>query len=272
MPELPEVEQVVRSLASELVGLQITDLEVRHPAVLHRPAGDVDAFRRGLVGRTILAVRRRGKYIVIDLDQGHLICHLRMTGRLLLQAAEETAGRHRHWLAALSDGRYLVYDDVRRFGGFFLVDEDREALAALGVEPLDPAWRAEDLYRALKRRHLPIKSFLMDQKEIAGIGNIYADEALFRAGIRPRKSSDRLTRREATALHEALQRVLTEAIAMGGSTIRDYVDGHGEAGGFQTQHQVYGLGGQPCKVCQHTLKSIKIGGRTTVYCPHCQKS
>lgn len=275
MPELPEVEQVVRSLRGDLLGRSMVSLEVFHTAVLHEPLGDEEAFQEALTDRVIQGVRRRGKYILLDLDQGHLICHLRMTGKLMVVSQASTRSAHRHLQIHLSDGRLLVYDDVRRFGGFALVKEDplkMPPLNRLGVEPLDEAWSGEVLYQRLRGRAVPIKNFLLDQHEIAGIGNIYADEALFRAGIRPRKRSNRLTRREAATLFEAIQTVLQEAIRLGGSTIRDYRDGHGEAGSFQDFHQVYGRAGKPCFICHHLLKRIQIGGRTTVYCPHCQRS
>lgn len=275
MPELPEVETVRRSLSAMIVGHTVTAVTVRRAGQVWRPA-DPEAFATALTGQSILAIDRRGKQLIVHWSGGYdMVVHLRMTGKLLVRAGAATPDKHDHILWQLDDGRTLVYNDVRTFGGCALWQEnpyDHPPLSELGIEPLDTAFDGPWLYDATRGHRATIKGFLLDQHRIAGIGNIYADEALFRAGIRPRKAAGRLTRKESEALATAVRQVLQEAIAAGGSSIRDYVDAHGESGHFQDAHFVYGRGGRPCKVCGTTLKKITVAGRTTVYCPHCQKA
>lgn len=274
MPELPEVETVCRGLRRHLVGRCITAVSVRQPDILHdgRTLEDFAAF---LEGRRILAVERRGKYILFVLDAGWLVCHLRMTGKLLWRSGPAEDGKHTHARFTLDDGSTLLYDDVRRFGGFTCWSQDPRLappLSALGPEPLSDAFDADWLWKSTRKRRRPIKTHLLDQSVACGIGNIYADEILFRAGVRPRKSAARLTRKECAAIVQATKDVLSEAIRAGGSTIRDYRDSDARAGSFQLAHQVYGRAGKPCQRCGTLLKSVSVGGRSSVYCPHCQKS
>lgn len=275
MPELPEVETVCRGLRRHLLGRTITEVVVRSEAVIHMPGVDGETFARALCGKNIQAVERRGKYIILVLDGCWLVCHLRMTGKLLVRGEMKEAGKHDHVLFYLDDGCILLYEDVRRFGGFVLSETSpylSVPLSKLGPEPLTEAFEEEGFYQSCRNRNRPIKSHLLDQGVVAGIGNIYADEILFRAGVRPRKSAARITRAEAATLVTATKVVLEEAVQAGGSTIRDYVDSDNRRGAFQLKHQVYGRAGEPCRRCGSVLKSVTVGGRSSVYCPHCQKS
>lgn len=274
MPELPEVETVCRGLRAHLPGRRITRVIVRSQDVIHQPLSAED-FAGALTGQRFCKIERRGKYILLVLDGGWLVCHLRMTGKLLVRDGEAAPGKHTHVIFALDDGTQLFYDDVRRFGGFTFSHDDpckQPPLAELGPEPLSQAFDADAFRTTCRGRRRPVKAHLLDQHVVAGIGNIYADEILFRAGVRPRKSAARLTGKECAAIVSATKDVLREAIAVGGSTIRDYVDSEMHAGSFQLAHQVYGRAGKPCLRCGTILKSVSVGGRSSVYCPHCQKS
>lgn len=274
MPELPEVEMVCSGLRAHLPGRRILRLEVRCADVIHQ-ALTAETFAAALEGKTFQHIERRGKYIVLVLDDAWLACHLRMTGKLLLHTESAAPGKHTHIIFRLDDGSQLFYDDVRRFGGFIYSQEDpllQPPLNTLGPEPLSDDFSATLFYESCRGRKRPVKSHLLDQHVVAGIGNIYADEILFRAGVRPRKCAARLTKKECAAIVCATKTVLTEAISAGGSTIRDYVDSEMRAGSYQLAHQVYGRAGKPCRRCGATLKSVVVGGRSSVYCPHCQKS
>ncbi len=274
MPELPEVETVCRGLQAQILGRCIESVEVRNADVIHQDLAP-EEFAARLRGRSICSIERRGKYILIVLDQGWLVCHLRMTGKLLVRAQEAAPELHTHVVFALDGGLALHYNDVRRFGGFtFTQDDPRLAppLSELGPEPLSAAFDAAVLFASARGRKRPVKTHLLDQHVVCGIGNIYADEILFRAGIRPKKSAARLTKADCDALVRATKEILSAAIDAGGSTIRDYVDSSMRAGSFQLAHQVYGRAGKPCYSCGSILKSVNVGGRSSVYCPHCQKS
>ncbi|MFP5522080.1 bifunctional DNA-formamidopyrimidine glycosylase/DNA-(apurinic or apyrimidinic site) lyase [Peptococcus simiae] len=276
MPELPEVETVRRGLADKLVQARIETVRVSLPKQVKRPQGDARAFSQGLCGRTIQAIDRRGKYLVFTLSGGHwLVAHLGMSGRLLVKSSQALPAAHTHIILTFDRGLALHYQDVRQFGGLALWTADpylQAPLAKLGPEPLSDDFTAEGLYQKSRGRKLAVKSFILDQKIIAGVGNIYADEALFRAGLRPRKAAGRLSRKDCQGLHRAICQVLEEGIAAGGSSIRDYVGADGHTGGYQLTHRVYGRKGQACLVCGRPLKSIIVGGRSSVYCPHCQSS
>lgn len=275
MPELPEVETVCRGLRRHIIGRTITEVVVRSDSVIHDQTMSAEVFVARVKGRTVCEVKRRGKYILLKLDEIWLICHLRMTGKLLFQSATEQPTKHDHVIFYLDDGNALFYEDVRRFGGFHLRAEDvmtTEPISKLGPEPLEEAFCAEYLFESTRKRKRSIKAHLLDQGIVAGIGNIYADEILFSAGVRPRKSAMRLSRVEAQAIVDASKHILSEAIIAGGSTIRDYVDSESREGTFQLSHQVYGRAGRPCKHCGTVLKCVAVGGRSSVYCPRCQKS
>lgn len=284
MPELPEVETIARGLARELIDAEVLAVELAYPPIVRT---DQATFLARMPGRRFVSVRRRGKLLLLDLDDGSILAvHLRMTGRLFLPPStlgreDELCEFHRPWQdkhtharLLLSDGRFLVYHDVRKFGGLALFETAAELnawpfMAGLGPEPLEiPEAVFVERFRRSRGR---IKSLLLDQKRIAGIGNIYADESLFRAGILPDAQADTLSKKRLAALHGHVQDVLQEAIAACGSSIRDYRDADGDAGSFQNKFQVYGRAGGACLRCKAVLAKATVAGRTSVYCPICQK-
>lgn len=268
MPELPEVETVCRTIAPHVVGRRILRVEVREHR-LRRPV-EADLPRR-LAGRTVLAVSRRAKYILLDVGGGlRWVVHLGMSGRFCV--GEPPPGTsHVHVLAELEGGVRLYFRDPRRFG-LMLVSSDDADLGAIGVEPLGPEFDGELLWR-LSRRHrrVTVKTLLMDGRAIAGVGNIYANEALHHAGIRPGRRCARLTRLEASRLADAVRAVLERAIASRGSSLLDYRDGDGNAGEFQRSLYVYERADEPCRACDTIIRRVVIGGRGTFYCPRCQR-
>lgn len=274
MPELPEVETIARGLDRRVRGEAIESVWLgKHPEPLKSAARQI---AEALTGTRIAQVKRVGKHIVFDLAPGsphngnasaQWIVHLGMTGRMLVSSPDEDVPKHTHAIARLSSGRELRFVDPRRFGRLSVVSE--QAFTGPGTEPLtvSPGEFAE-LFRG---RKTPIKSALLNQKLLHGVGNIYADESLFRAGIRPRRQAGGLTRAELTRLHAAVKQVLKEAIKLGGSSVSDYVDAEGREGFFQLQHRVYMRTGKPCLVCKRPIKRIVLGGRSTHFCPKCQK-
>ncbi len=271
MPELPEVETIARGLDKRAAGDVIESVWIgsRTQPLKSRP----DEIAKMLEGARLKAVRRVGKHIAADLEnqdgspRGQWIIHLGMTGRVLICSPEIEVPKHTHLIARLRSGRELRFVDPRMFGKLQVVPAD--TFAAPGKEPLDIGF---ELFSALfRKRKTPIKSALLNQKLLSGIGNIYADEALFRAGVRPRRRAASLTRNELHKLYEAIPVVLKEAIAAGGSSVSDYVDAAGEEGFFQLQHRVYGREGEPCLVCKTPIKRIVISGRSSHYCPKCQR-
>jgi formamidopyrimidine-DNA glycosylase len=274
MPELPEVETVARGVHDRVRGQRILDvwLGSRREPFNTPPA----RLAKGLEGRTILAVRRIGKHIVADLADGNgaapvaqWIVHLGMTGRLLVTTPDAPVVAHTHARAALSSGRELRFVDPRRFGRLELrLFPKDQPFAAPGAEPL--AIQADAFAALFRGRKLAIKAALLNQSLLAGVGNIYADESLFHAALRPRRLAGRLTRAELERLRIALQDVLHRAIARGGSSVSDYVDANGVRGFFQLEHCVYQRTGEPCLVCATPIRRIVVAGRSTHYCPTCQ--
>ncbi len=271
MPELPEVETVCRGLEKILQNkpvikrVRLLRKDLRFPIPPRLP--------RALSGEVIIGVRRRAKYLLFDTESVILLNHLGMTGSWRLLARNEELGKHDHCLIELADGRVLAFRDPRRFGLLDLIKPGQEAvhprLKDLGVEPLD-GFSAELLLVKSRKRKVPIKVLLMNQKIVVGIGNIYASEVLFRAGVRPTRSSGTLTRGECARIVEAVKKVLVSAIRAGGSSIRDYRNLGGEEGGFQDQHLVYERAGEPCSICKTAIKSKVMAGRSTYWCPRCQ--
>lgn len=277
MPELPEVETVVRSVRDHLTGRRIESAQLTSPFVT---AGDRKAVARRLEGRVIESVERRGKFIVIALAAGNgvpdpsagtLLIHLGMTGRLLVGPAAEAADPHDygvfHLDHAAESGR-LVYRDPRQFGTIEWFPGVPARIARLGPEPLQIP--LDEFLQRLKRRGR-IKSLLLNQAFLAGLGNIYVDESLFAAGIHPLAEAQRISRPRASRLHTAIQGILAHAIRLGGSSISDYVDGRGEKGWFQVEHRVYGREGEPCKTCGAAIRKILVVQRGTHYCAKCQR-
>ncbi|HET7873783.1 MAG TPA: bifunctional DNA-formamidopyrimidine glycosylase/DNA-(apurinic or apyrimidinic site) lyase [Terriglobales bacterium] len=270
MPELPEVETIANGLDRRIAGDRIETVWIgRKPEPLKSRPGEI---ARVLEGASIQRVRRVGKHIVFDLARngagagGQWIVHLGMTGRMVVADPAREQAKHTHLVARLASGRELRFVDPRRFGR---LEVRPEQFKGPGAEPLSIT--AEDFARLFHRSKAPIKAALLNQRLLAGVGNIYADESPFRAGIRPRRRAHKLTREELAKLHAALQEVLHEAIAAGGSSVSDYVDADGEEGFFQLQHRAYGREGEPCLVCKEPIKKIVLAGRGTHYCPKCQK-
>ncbi len=268
MPELPEVETFARELRPDLVGQRITAVEVRWPAIVatHPP----DAFAALLQETRILDVGRRGKYLLFPLNSGEtLIVHLRMTGRFFLAPTPQRE-KHVHLLMLLDNERWLHYQDVRKFGRFYLEEDPQQVLGKLGPEPLDPSWSSAAFWQALQKHRLPVKSALLDQRIVAGLGNIYADEALFAASIDPRRPANSLTRGDVSRLQAAIRNLLAAALRARGSSVSDYVPPNGVPGTFRAQHQVYRRTDEPCPHCGTPIRRLRIGGRSTHFCPHCQ--
>jgi formamidopyrimidine-DNA glycosylase len=274
MPELPEAETIVRDLRARVPGAAVLRVAVTHADVLHPGLTPAQLDRR-LRGRRITGVARRGKNVVLEFEGGlRLIVNLGMTGRVITTDAPRAAElRHVAVSIGLDDGRALLYDDARRFGDLDLRDESGWARrdAELGVEPLSAAFTPERLYELTRRSAMPIRNWLLDQRRVAGVGNIYAVEALFRAGVRPTRRARTLRRRECAALCDALRAVLQESIDARGTTISDYRDGSGEPGNFDQRLRAYGREALPCVTCGTRVKRIVLTNRSAFYCPACQK-
>jgi formamidopyrimidine-DNA glycosylase len=274
MPELPEVEVLRRSLEPHLVGDRIERVEVRN-AALREPV-DVRSLARRAAGRCVTALRRRAKYLLIDLEGGQtVVVHLGMSGRLTLADGSSPAELHEHAVLHLRSGRRLRFRDPRRFGLLFAGKTD--ALPAdphfvhLGVEPLEPGFDGALLAREAAGRRGPVKPFLMDATVVVGLGNIYATEAVFRAAIHPARSVGRIGRESWQRLAECSQAVLRQAIVQGGTTLNDFADGEGRSGYFQVSLGVYGREGEPCPRCGAAVRRRVQAGRSTFYCPRCQR-
>jgi formamidopyrimidine-DNA glycosylase len=287
MPELPEVEVVRQGLADKLVGQEFKSVVVRQSQLRWPIPANLP---EQLSQQKIISVGRRSKYLLIEVESGWLIVHLGMTGSLVWQNRADFANltrlaQHDHVLFELSRGE-LTYNDPRRFGAILWHPKHADfgsveptasdglasfkLFAKLGVEPLSGAFQVEAFFQATRGRSLSIKQFLLSGVAVVGVGNIYCSEALFRSGIRPTKAAGRLTRKQVGALHEQIRLTLAEAIAKGGSTLRDFVNSEGQSGYFQLDYFVYGRSGMACKRCTGTIKQIKQQQRSSFYCPGCQ--
>lgn len=272
MPELPEVETAARSLAAQVIGRRITAIEKLDWERMVETSTPAD-FRALLPGRSIAAVGRRAKWLLLTLDAGWtLALHLRMSGSVSVRAADEPADSYTHLVLALDDGRRLFFRDIRKFGRARLLDAAGLAAldASLGPEPLSDSFQAHSLARLLQGRRTPIKPLLLNQAVLAGLGNIYADESLWQARLHPLRPASSLQPGEIEALYQAICSVLTKAITHGGSTLRDYRDGYGQAGGNQEHFAVYQRAGQPCLRCGTPIVRMVVAQRGTHLCPQCQ--
>lgn len=273
MPELPEAETIVRGLRPHLIGRRIADVEVVHSDVLRIAP---EAFRPAVTGRTFEAVERRGKNVLMRLSGGRVLAvNLGMTGRLLplpAGASDAPDATHPAVRFLLEGGGALVFDDTRRFGTVECLGsaEWSARSARIGPEPLARGYSARDLHDALLRSRSPVRSWLLDQRRIAGVGNIYANEALYQAGIDPRRPARDVREDEARRLHRALRRVLREAIDSGGTTLRDYRTADGEQGRYARALRVYGREGLPCGRCGSTVERVVLTNRSAFLCPGCQ--
>ena len=271
MPELPEVETTRRGLERHLAGQQIARITVRDGRLRLPVPRRLPAL---LGGVTIRALARRGKYLLIDCGAGTLIIHLGMSGRLWLADPATLPGKHDHFDLVLANGTIVRLRDPRRFGLVLWQRGDplrHPLLARIGPEPLSVEFDGDSLHRSIRNRSAAIKQVLMDSRVVAGVGNIYANEALYRAGVNPKLAARRLTRSRCAILVEKIRETLAAAIAAGGSSLRDYVGSDGMAGNFQNEFLVYDRAGEPCATCGARLRGIRQGQRSTFYCPSCQR-
>jgi formamidopyrimidine-DNA glycosylase len=270
MPELPEVETTRRGIRGALVGRTIRAFDLRESRLRWTVAR---GLKKELAGQRVLDVRRRAKYLLIDLERGTLIAHLGMSGSLRVMPANAERILHDHYDLVLDSGQCLRFNDPRRFGSLHWCTGDpaqHALLAALGPEPFDEDFDATYLADRARRRKVAVKLFLMDQHTVVGVGNIYASEALYRAGIRPRRAAGRVRRAEWQKIVEAIRAVLGDAIRQGGTTLRDYVNADGTPGYFRQELFVYERSGEPCRRCGTTIRQLQQGQRSTYFCPTCQ--
>lgn len=273
MPELPEVETIRAFLDEHVRGKTITAIDLDLPRLIKNTTAD--RFQAALTSQTLEGVSRCGKYLFVHCSgPWSFLAHMRMTGSLLYEERPgQYAGRAIHITFTLSEGR-LLYRDIRTLGCMWLVPSDGptgvKGYDSLGPDAISPDFTTDRLYALLKGCHRPVKTLLLDQTKVAGLGNIYVDEALFQAGIRPMRHSDKVTKKEAVRLHEAIVAVLQEGLEHGGTTIRNFISGNGKEGQNQENLRVYGREGTPCTVCGTTIEYTKLNGRGTHYCPKCQ--
>jgi formamidopyrimidine-DNA glycosylase len=270
MPELPEVETTRRGIAPALEGREITALVVRDARLRWPVPPELPAQLRG---QTVRHVRRRGKYLLLETDNGSAMVHLGMSGSMRIVAADETPEKHDHFDIVTSSGDIIRYNDPRRFGSLLWAGKQPEQhplLSALGPEPLEAGFSGDYLWASARNRKVAIKQHIMNSKVVVGVGNIYASEALFRAGIHPKRSAGRIALPRMQELATQIRNVLSEAIRQGGTTLRDYRGGDGKPGYFKQQLLVYGRDGEPCKNCGDPIKHAVQGQRATYYCSNCQ--
>lgn len=268
MPELPEVETTLRGIEPYVVSQQITQLTVRQPALRWPVTENIENL---VQGQYIRCVKRRAKYLILQLDHGSLLIHLGMSGSLRIVDANQNLRKHDHIHMQLSSGYELRYHDPRRFGCWLWAADQHPQLRNLGPEPLSNQFNGDWLYQCSRGRKLAVKPFIMTNSVVVGVGNIYASEALFRSGIRPDRAATRIAKARYQQLAQHIKEVLAAAIDLGGTTLRDFVNTAGQPGYFQQTLDVYGRGGQRCKVCQGVLREIRLGQRSSVFCPSCQR-
>jgi formamidopyrimidine-DNA glycosylase len=275
MPELPEVETVRKTLKNLILHKQIKNITVNWPKMIKKPQ-EVEQFIDALRGEHILDVGRRGKFLIIYTDSYALVSHLRMEGKYGLFENDEPLDKHTHVVFQFIDHTELRYKDVRKFGTMHLYKKGEEfkepPLCELGPEPFSEEFTVEYLTKMLLKTQRKVKTALLDQKLLVGLGNIYVDEALFRAGIHPERMACKLNSKEINVLHKEIIHTLQEAVEKGGSTIRSYVNSQGEMGMFQLELYAYGRQGEECKKCGTPLVKTVVGGRGTHFCPSCQKN
>jgi formamidopyrimidine-DNA glycosylase len=273
MPELPEVETVRRTLNELVIGKKIDHVTVHLKRIIQKPE-EIGEFCLLLAEQTIQSVERRGKFLRFLMDDYTLVSHLRMEGRYGVYDGEEPLELHTHVVFHFTDGSELRYKDVRQFGTMHLFpkgrDLEEQPLKKLGLEPLEEGFNLAAFRAKIAHRTTKIKPLLLNQEYIVGIGNIYVDESLYLAGIHPEREANSLSAKELAALHAAIVKTLSEAVAAGGSSIKSFVNGQGEIGMFQHQFKMYGRKEQPCYSCGQPIEKSVVAGRGTHYCPKCQ--
>lgn len=270
MPELPEVETTCRGIAPHVCGHTVEQVHVRERRLRWPIPEDLDVR---LSGQRLVRVTRRAKYLLLEAETGTLIVHLGMSGSLRMVDAGTPVQKHDHVDIVLSSGQCLRYHDPRRFGAMLWSEQPlaHELLRRLGPEPLSDAFDGQRLFQQSRKRRMAVKPFIMDNAVVVGVGNIYASEALFAAGIDPQREAGSISRKRYDELAAVIKRILAHAIERGGTTLRDFVGGDGKPGYFQQELFVYGRGGEFCKHCGSTLREVKLGQRASVYCPKCQR-
>ena len=271
MPELPEVETTRRGIEPHIQGKQVLEMRLRRRDLRWPVSPELPEVVKGQV---VNAVKRRGKYLLIEMQSGVILSHLGMSGSMRIASVSEPLRKHDHWDLQFDANTALRFNDPRRFGALFWESQDwqnHELIAHLGPEPLGTDFDAEYLYNSSRKRSLAIKNHIMDAKTVVGVGNIYAAESLFHAGIHPAMSAGKLSKNRTEKLVQEIKKVLSAAIASGGTTLRDYVNGNGQPGYFQQELWVYGREGKPCKVCGQQLRGQRMGQRATVFCRQCQR-
>jgi len=271
MPELPEVETTRRGIAPHIEGQTLTEVIIRQPK-LRWPVPE--NLKHIITGLTFRSVSRRAKYLLLDTDTGTLLVHLGMSGSLRIITSGQTAGKHDHIDFIFTDNTVLRFNDPRRFGAVLWTQDDaarHPLLKDLGPEPLLPGFNGELLYTLSRSKKTPVKSFIMDSHIVVGVGNIYANEALFRAGIHPGRQAGKIALSRYQKLADCIRIILRQAIEQGGTTLRDFVNEAGKPGYFRQQLSVYGRAGSPCIHCQKPLTEIRINNRSTVFCSACQR-
>ncbi|GAQ18921.1 formamidopyrimidine-DNA glycosylase [Oceanobacillus picturae] len=275
MPELPEVETIKNTLKQLVLDKTIEQVEVFWPNIIKEP-DDVQQFQTLLNGQTISDITRRGKFLLFQLDDYVMVSHLRMEGKYSVEPPGEAVKKHTHVIFRFTNGEELRYNDVRKFGTMHLYQRGEELLNKplnqLGPDPFDATFTFDYFYQKLKKTERVIKSALLDQTIVTGLGNIYVDETLYKAGVHPLKKASKLTKKEVKAIQEQAIETLAEAVELGGTTIRSYVNGQGQMGMFQQSLYVYGQENKPCKKCGKPIMKMKVGGRGTHVCNTCQKN
>ena len=272
MPEIAEVETVRNTLKNMILNKKIKSVNVIYPKMLE---SDVEEFKKLLPGRKFIDIKRIGKWLIFDLGEYYLLSHLRMEGKFFVKNSEEEINKHEHIIITFTDGTDLRYHDTRKFGRMNLIKKEdlnsTEAIKKQGIEPISDELTKEYLYDKISKKHLPMKTILLDQTIIAGLGNIYADEVLFASKINPLKKGGDITMYECERIRKSSKKIIEEAIKYGGTTIKSYTSSLGVTGRFQQFLQVHKREGEPCKICGTKIERIKVGGRSTYFCPKCQE-
>ncbi|UZE96559.1 bifunctional DNA-formamidopyrimidine glycosylase/DNA-(apurinic or apyrimidinic site) lyase [Alkalimarinus alittae] len=268
MPELPEVETTRRGIHPYVEHNTIRSVTIRERRLRWPVSDELTTLSMALVHK----LERRAKYLILHLPKGYIIIHLGMSGNLRVVENNTPIGKHDHVDLNMNDGKIIRYNDPRRFGSVLWVKdwESHSLFSKLGPEPLEASFNADYLHKQAKDKTTGIKQFIMDNKNVVGVGNIYANEALFLSGIHPKRPAGKLSKKRISKFVDHIKKTLETAITQGGTTLKDFVGGDGKPGYFQQQLKVYGRGGQPCTECKTTLKEIRLGQRSTVYCPKCQ--